>query len=173
MASLCRYDEGGNCLWDRKCAEDAQDPWLVEAMNEEMQTLDWNETLDLLLHSPHRKAIGCRWIYKAKYNTNSIVNRYKARVVIKGFTQSRSQRDLCPIVKDENNLYCNRACNSKRMASPSNGCQERLPSRWIRWGSKHGTTTRLQVELASNYLFPTQKAYVLALSRHLEYDTRI
>ena len=47
-------------------------------MNEEMQALRKNETWDLVPTSSHKKAIGCRWIYKIKYNVDGSVNRYKA-----------------------------------------------------------------------------------------------
>ena len=59
-------------------SEAAKDPRWIEAMNEEMQALRKNETWDLVPTSPHKKAIGCRWIYKVKYNADGSVNRYKA-----------------------------------------------------------------------------------------------
>ena len=58
-------------------SEAAKNPRWVEAMNEEMQALSKNETWDLVPHSPHKKEIGCRWIYKVKYNANGSVNRTK------------------------------------------------------------------------------------------------
>lgn len=33
------------------------------------------------------KAIGCKWIFKRKMKIDDIVDRYKARFVIRGFTQ--------------------------------------------------------------------------------------
>ena len=54
------------------------DPRWIRAMNEEMQPLCKNETWDLVLTSPHKKAIGCKWIYKVKYNADGFVNHYKA-----------------------------------------------------------------------------------------------
>ena len=33
------------------------------------------------------KAIGCKWIFKKKLKTDGSVDRYKARLVIKGYTQ--------------------------------------------------------------------------------------
>ena len=47
-------------------AEAAKDSRWVEVMNEEKQALSKNETWDLVPHSPHKKAIGCKWIYKVK-----------------------------------------------------------------------------------------------------------
>ena len=53
-----------------------------------MDFLSKNETWDLVPHLPHKKAIGCRWIYKVKYNVEGSVNRYKARLVEKGYAQT-------------------------------------------------------------------------------------
>ena len=53
-----------------------------------MQTLYKNETWDPVPHSPHKKTISCRWIYKVKYNVNGSVNRYKTQLVAKGYAQT-------------------------------------------------------------------------------------
>ena len=53
-------------------------------MNEEMQSLDKNETWELVPYLSHHKAIGCQWIYKVKHNSNDTVNRYNVRLVAKG-----------------------------------------------------------------------------------------
>ncbi len=36
---------------------------------------------------PRKKAIGCKWISKIKRHTNGSIERYKARLKAKGFTQ--------------------------------------------------------------------------------------
>lgn len=36
-----------------------------------------------------RKSIGCKWIFKFKYNADGSVERYKARVVAKGYAQNK------------------------------------------------------------------------------------
>ena len=56
-------------------------------MEEEMCALAENETWDLVDAPKGVKPIGCMWVYKVKYNTNNSVNRYKARLVVKGYTQ--------------------------------------------------------------------------------------
>ena len=71
-------------------------------MNEEIQALCKNETCDLVPHSPHNKAIGCRWIFKVKYNVNSSLNRYKAQLVAKGYAQTHSvdyEETFAPVEK--------------------------------------------------------------------------
>ena len=67
-----------------------------------MQALSKNETWDLVPHSPHKKAIGCRWIYKVKYNADGSVNRYKARLIAKGYAQAQGvdyEETFAPVAK--------------------------------------------------------------------------
>jgi len=33
------------------------------------------------------KSIGCKWIFKKKYQSNGSIDKYKARLIAKGFTQ--------------------------------------------------------------------------------------
>ena len=54
-------------------SEAAKDPRWIEAMDVEMQALYKNEKWDLVPISPRIKAIGCRWIYKVKYNADGSV----------------------------------------------------------------------------------------------------
>ena len=44
--------------------------------------------------------IGCRWVYKVKYNTNGSVNRYKDRLVAKGYAQKHGYDEtFAPVAK--------------------------------------------------------------------------
>ncbi|GKV30830.1 hypothetical protein SLEP1_g39605 [Rubroshorea leprosula] len=54
------------------------------AMEEEMESLHKNKTWDLVQLPEGRKAIGCRWIYKLKKDSEGNIERYKARLMIKG-----------------------------------------------------------------------------------------
>lgn len=61
--------------------------WL-EAMQDEMDSLNKNNTWQLVQKPPNQKLVGCKWIYKLKQNSDSSNPiRYKARLVAKGFTQ--------------------------------------------------------------------------------------
>ena len=122
-------------------SEALKDPRWVIAMNEEMEALCKNETWDLAPHTPHKKVIGCRWIYKVKHNVEGSVNRLKARLVAKGYAQTHNIGNLCLGGKDDNCADCDSACSSERVAPPSDGRQERLSLRRIRRGGVHGTTT--------------------------------
>ena len=46
-----------------------------------------NETWDLVDAPKGVKLIGCRWLYKVKYNTDGSISGYKARLVAKGYVQ--------------------------------------------------------------------------------------
>ena len=65
--------------------EAAKDANWHATMEEEMHALAENETWDLVDALKGVKLIGSRWVYKVKYNTDSSVNRYRARLVAKGY----------------------------------------------------------------------------------------
>ena len=56
-------------------------------MNEELDALHKTGTWDLVDLPPGKSAIGCKWIYKIKTRSDGTVDRYKARLVVRGFTQ--------------------------------------------------------------------------------------
>lgn len=56
-------------------------------MNIELEALQQNNTWTLVqLHAGH-KPIDCRWVYKIKCNSDDTIERYKARLVTKGYNQ--------------------------------------------------------------------------------------
>jgi hypothetical protein len=57
-------------------------------MDEEMAALDANATWEFVVLPKDKKAIGCKWVYKVKHNANGYVNKYKARLVTKGYAQT-------------------------------------------------------------------------------------
>ncbi|KAL3846133.1 hypothetical protein ACJIZ3_003536 [Penstemon smallii] len=60
--------------------------WMT-AMQEEIEALHKNKTWDLVPLPQGRKAIGNKWVYKIKRDGNDQVERYRARLVVKGFAQ--------------------------------------------------------------------------------------
>lgn len=38
--------------------------------------------------SPGKKDISCKWLFKVKHHSDESVERYKARLIVKGFTQN-------------------------------------------------------------------------------------
>ncbi|RVW37281.1 Retrovirus-related Pol polyprotein from transposon TNT 1-94 [Vitis vinifera] len=64
------------------------DPRWKAAMNEEMKSLQKNESWELVECPPGKKPVGCRWIYTVKYKVDGSIERFKARLVAKGNTQT-------------------------------------------------------------------------------------
>lgn len=57
------------------------------AMDEEIRAIKKNDTWELATLPKGHKAIGVKWVYKAKKNSKGEVERYKARLVAKGYSQ--------------------------------------------------------------------------------------
>ena len=56
-------------------------------MNEEYCSLLVNDTWDLVPLPKGRKLVRCRWVYKTKFGPDGKVDRHKARLVAKVFSQ--------------------------------------------------------------------------------------
>ncbi|XP_074264291.1 uncharacterized protein LOC141586820 [Silene latifolia] len=57
------------------------------AMKDEIEALERNNTWTLENLPPNKKAIGSKWIYKIKYNSDGTIERYKASLVVMGNRQ--------------------------------------------------------------------------------------
>jgi hypothetical protein len=62
-------------------------PFWRQAVEEEVSTLLSMNTWELCTLAPGKKAIPCKWVCKRKLNADGSIERYKARLVIKGFHQ--------------------------------------------------------------------------------------
>ncbi|GKD90938.1 ribonuclease H-like domain-containing protein [Tanacetum coccineum] len=59
----------------------------INAMNNEMKALNRNRTWIVTDLPLNKKPIGCKWVYKIKYKSNGEIERYKARLVAKRYSQ--------------------------------------------------------------------------------------
>ena len=60
-------------------------------MSEEMDSLIKNKTWEEVDRPTGRTVVDCKWVYKIKQKADGSVERYKARLVGKGFTQRIGQ----------------------------------------------------------------------------------
>lgn len=67
--------------------EAARGPEWQKAMEEEIKALKENQTWDLVPKPKDVKPISCKWVYKVKTRTDGSIERYKARLVARGFSQ--------------------------------------------------------------------------------------
>ena len=77
------------------------DKW-KEDMKDEMKALDKNATWDLVELPKDRKTVGCKWVYKLKRVVDDKEDRYKTRLVVKGFSQKAGtefHEIFSPVVK--------------------------------------------------------------------------
>ncbi|KAM2702108.1 hypothetical protein EV2_003862 [Malus domestica] len=56
-------------------------------MNEEMRMIEKNQTWELVDYPQDRDVINVKWIFKTKFNQDGSIQKHKARLVARGFTQ--------------------------------------------------------------------------------------
>lgn len=56
-------------------------------MDEEIEALEVTNTWEICSLPPDKISIGCKWLFKVKFNADGSVERYKARLVATGYTQ--------------------------------------------------------------------------------------
>ncbi|XP_035227835.1 uncharacterized mitochondrial protein AtMg00820-like [Stegodyphus dumicola] len=72
------------------------------AMEEELENLKRNETWDIVPRPEGRKVVKCKWVFKRKLNKDGQVERYKARLVARGYTQVEGidyKETFSPVIK--------------------------------------------------------------------------
>ena len=67
--------------------EAVQDRRWKEAMDEEIKAIKKNSTWKLTILPKGKEALGVKWVYKVKKNVKGDIERYKARLVDKGYNQ--------------------------------------------------------------------------------------
>ena len=67
--------------------EAIKDTRWCDAMNLELRALDENDTWVITKLPSTKKAIGCKWVYRTKLNSDGSVKRHKARLVVLGCKQ--------------------------------------------------------------------------------------
>ena len=71
-------------------------------MKSEIATLHAYGTWSLVPFDPSMNMVGRRWVYKIKRRSDGAIDRYKARLVARGFTQQEGinySKTFSPVVK--------------------------------------------------------------------------
>lgn len=67
--------------------EDVKDKNWVKAIKNKITLLENNNTWLLVPLPKNKNIISCKWVYKVNYKSNGSIERYKARLVVKGYSQ--------------------------------------------------------------------------------------
>ena len=73
-------------------------------MNKEIKSLHENDMWDLVKLPPGRNVVGSKWVFKKETGSDSAVGRFKARLVVQGYTQKYGtdyDETFCPVVRQE------------------------------------------------------------------------
>lgn len=75
--------------------------WRV-AMEEEYESILKNKTWDLVELPKGKQPISCKWLYKPKFKTDGSIDKNKARLVARGYSQKEGidyEETFAPIAK--------------------------------------------------------------------------
>ena len=64
-----------------------QSNFWIDVMKDEMTSMSQNKVWSLVDLSDGCRLIGCKWVFKTKRNAKGHVERYKTRLVAKGYSQ--------------------------------------------------------------------------------------
>ncbi|WVZ15405.1 hypothetical protein V8G54_012971 [Vigna mungo] len=67
--------------------EAKKDQRWIDAMEEELSMTEKSKTWILVDRPQDRKVIGVKWVFKTKLNADGLINKHKARLVVKGYAQ--------------------------------------------------------------------------------------
>ena len=91
--------------------------WL-SAMNSEIKSLQDNDTWSLVDKPDEAEVIPCKWVYRVKNNADGSVNKFKARLVVRGFSQIKGlnyEETFSPVARRDTIRSLLSVAASKRM----------------------------------------------------------
>ena len=99
--ALCASDLVEPANYSEAKSSQQSKQWLAAAKAEYNSLVD-NDTWELVELPGNRRAIDCKWVFKAKYNKDGQVSRFKGRLVARGFEQKQGvdyEETYAPVVK--------------------------------------------------------------------------
>jgi histone deacetylase 1/2 len=97
-----RYENLCSTCEPQSVQEALGDPNWKKAMEDEYAALLKNDTWHLVPYKPGMNLIDCKWVFKIKRKADGSIDRYKGRLVAKGFKQQYGidyEDTLSPVVK--------------------------------------------------------------------------
>jgi len=85
--AYCLLNEDGEPSTFQEAVSGTNASLWMTAMQEKVEALHKNKIWSLVELPKGRKAIGCKWVYKIKCDSNDQVERYRAKLVVKGYAQ--------------------------------------------------------------------------------------
>ena len=73
-----------------------------DAMRKEMSALENNKTREIVERHKGKNIVDCKWTFTLEYKGDGSLERHKARLVVKGYTQTYGvdyQETFAPIAK--------------------------------------------------------------------------
>ncbi len=87
-----------------------------QAMREEMKSIEENRTWKLVERPNDKNVVSCKWVFKIKKDKEGKVERYKARLVARGFTQELGfdyEETFAPVAKFDSIRFLIALANEK------------------------------------------------------------
>jgi Reverse transcriptase (RNA-dependent DNA polymerase) len=102
-------------------------------IEEEIQAIEKNKYMEAshtLTLPTNKKTIDVKWVYKIKRDANGLINRYKTRLVTKGYKQKYDidyDEVFAPVARLDIVKNANFSCNISRLEAPSTRCEVSIP----------------------------------------------
>ena len=84
--------------------EAVKDKKWIDAMDEEINAIEKNNTWELVDLPKGKEVIRVKWVYKTKSNVEGNIERHKARLVVKGYKQQQGrdyEETFAPVARME------------------------------------------------------------------------
>jgi len=101
----------------------------MDAMRDEMDSMMRNHVWELVDLPSGRKSIGNKWVFKIKRRADGMIDKFKAQLVAKGFTQIEGvdyKETFSPVVRIASIRLPSLSCPFGPRINP-NGCEDCFP----------------------------------------------
>ena len=71
----------------KEVVSSSESTYLKEAVNSEIESILSNHTWEMANLLPGNRPLGSKWIFKRKMKPNGTIDKYKARLIVKGYRQ--------------------------------------------------------------------------------------